>query len=104
MFKEWAEDSPGNLKKMFMKDLEYSKVGRFIRDQFEFRRVSEVLLKHTTFIKDLFTHCIAQSSFPSISWIDFTNMCQAWGIPDNKTCTMQTIDRVFIATNVELLG
>ena len=54
-------------------------------------------------IKDVFTHCISVSSFPSISWIDFCNFCTSWNIPDNKTCTMQTIDRIFIATNVELV-
>lgn len=103
MFKDWIDDSLALLKKAFEKDLENSKISRFIKDMLEFRRVCDVLTEHTSFIKDLFTYSIALSSFPSISWIDFTNLCQEWQIPDNRTCTMQTIDRVFIATNVELV-
>ena len=43
------------------------------------------------------------SSFPSISWIDFGQLCQQWKIVDNRTCSLQNIDRIFIATNVELV-
>eukprot|EP00347_Sterkiella_histriomuscorum_P021600 403333417 len=103
MFKDYIEDNPQNLKKAFEKDLENSKIPRFIKDILEFRSVCEVLVEYTEYIKDLFTYSIALSSYPSISWIDFTNLCQEWQIPDNRTCTMQTIDRVFIATNVELI-
>lgn len=103
MFKDFIEDNIKNMKKAFEKDLENSKIARFIRDSLEFRRVCEVLIDYTQAIKDIFTYCIAISSFPSISWIDFTNLCTQWQIPDNRTCTMQTIDRVFIATNVELV-
>ena len=103
MFKDWVDDSQQLLKKAFEKDLENSKISRFVRDMLEFRRVCDVLLEYTAEIKDAFTYSIALSSFPSISWIDFCNLCSEWNIPDNKTCTMQTIDRVFIATNVELV-
>jgi hypothetical protein len=103
MFKDYIEDTPVILKKLFVKDIDYSKVGRFVKDTFEFRRVCDVLTQHCEFIKDLFTYCTANSSYPSISWIDFTNFCNMWGIPDNRTCTMQTIDRVFIVTNVEVV-
>ena len=88
MFKDWVDDSLALLKKAFEKDLENSKISRFIKDMLEFRRVCDVLTEHTSFIKDLFTYSIALSSFPSISWIDFTNLCQEWQIPDNRTCTM----------------
>ncbi|CDW82841.1 UNKNOWN [Stylonychia lemnae] len=103
MFKEYIEDNPKILKAAFQKDIDNSKLARFIKDIFEYRRVCDVLIEYTALIKDIFTYSIALSSFPSISWIDFTNLCTQWQIPDNKTCTMQTIDRVFIATNVELV-
>ena len=114
VFKEWTDENQPLLKKAFEKDLENSKISRFVKDMLEFRRVYDVLLEYTEIIKDVFTYSIAQSSFPSISWyhiplslylfrIDFCNLCSEWKIPDTKTCTMQTIDRVFIATNVELI-
>ncbi len=75
MFKDFIEDNDKNIKKALEKDLENSKLSRFIKDIFEYRRVCEVLLEYTKVIKDIFTYCIALSSFPSISWIDFTNLC-----------------------------
>ena len=103
MFKDWTDDSKQLLRKAFLKDLENTKIQRFIRDSLEYRRVCDVLFEYTEVIKDMFNYGIAISSFPSISWIDFCNSCTEWKIPDQKTCTMQTIDRVFIATNVELV-
>lgn len=88
MFKDYLDENPQNLKKAFQKDLENSKLSRFIRDILEFRRVSDVLLEYTSVIRDIFTTSIALSSFPSISWIDFTNLCSEWSLPDNRTCTM----------------
>jgi len=61
------------LRKACQKDIDYSKLGRFLRDQFELRRVCDVLQEYTQVIKDIFTYSIAMSSFPSISWIDFCN-------------------------------
>lgn len=47
MFKDFIEDNSRNLKKAFEKDLENSKIARFIRDSLEFRRVCEVLIEYT---------------------------------------------------------
>lgn len=103
MFRDFPEDSPALLKKAFQKDIEQWKLGRVIKDQFEYRRICDLLFSHTEQIKSIFTNQIALSSFPSISWIDFGQMCQQWRIVDNRTCTLQNIDRIFIATNVELV-
>jgi hypothetical protein len=103
MFKDFPEDSPAFLKKVFLKDIETWKLGRVIKDNLELRRLIDTMLNYIRQLKDVFNHCNALSSFPSISWIDFGNYCNMWKIPDNRTCTMQTIDRVFIATNVELV-
>jgi hypothetical protein len=42
------------------------------------------------------------SSYPTITMIDFSNMCQLSGMMD-KNLTIGTLDRLFIATNVELV-
>mmetsp|Transcript_41069 Transcript_41069/g.39584 ORF Transcript_41069/g.39584 Transcript_41069/m.39584 type:complete len:237 (+) Transcript_41069:504-1214(+) len=44
---------------------------------------------------------ICQSSFPCISWIDFSNFCEKCNLFD-KAIQIATIDRLFIATNVVL--
>ncbi len=103
MFKDFPEDNPAFLKKMFLKDIETWKLGRVIKDVFELRNLIETLTEYISQIKDIFNCCIALSSYPSISWIDFGNLCHQWKIPDNRSCNMTTIDRVFIATNVELV-
>lgn len=41
------------------------------------------------------------SGFPNISWIHFSNFCEKCKIFD-KNVILATIDRIFIATNVEL--
>lgn len=58
-------------------------------------------MENFVYLKDLFTTLICKSSFPNISWIDFTNYCEQSKIPD-KNVVLATIDRLFIATNVEL--
>ena len=44
---------------------------------------------------------VCNSGFPNISWIDFSNYCEKCRIFD-KNILLSTIDRIFIATNVEL--
>ena len=43
MFKDWVDDSQAILKKALEKDLENSKIPRFVKDMLEFRRVCDVL-------------------------------------------------------------
>jgi hypothetical protein len=52
-------------------------------------------------VKEVFMSIIAKSSYPHISWLDFTDFCTVSKIPD-KFCTIAKIDMAFIATNVEL--
>jgi len=101
VFKEWEVDTDSMLKKSFEADMAYSKIKKFTVDQNTYNEVTEVLFKHIRKIKDIFTYGIGTSSFPSISWMDFSGMCQSWRIND-KNLSIATIDRVFIATNVEL--
>ena len=100
VFKNWKEDTPNFLKESFFTDISYSKVQKFTKEPEIYDEVWEVLLKHTSQIKEMFTYGIGISSYPSISWLDFCNMCKDWEIVD-KNLTMTTIDRVFIITNVE---
>jgi hypothetical protein len=102
VFKAWKEDDHTKLMKAFELDISLSKIQKFIKDPEIFEEVTDVLFKHTSKIKNIFTHGISISSFPSISWLDFCNMCASWKIVD-KHLSLATIDRVFIITNVELV-
>jgi len=46
-------------------------------------------------------HEATHSQFPHIEWIDASNYCEKIKIPD-KNVNLAAIDRIFIATNVEL--
>lgn len=53
-------------------------------------------------IKKLFTYYSSSSSFPTLSMIDFANLCNTMNMLD-KNVSLSTLDRLFIATNVELV-
>jgi hypothetical protein len=53
-------------------------------------------------IKKVFTCYAATSSFPTISMLDFSTLCAACQMID-KNLSLATLDRLFIATNVELV-
>ena len=54
-------------------------------------------------LKDIYITLTSRSNFPCISWIDFTNFCIECKIPD-KNVGLATVDRLFIATNVDVDG
>lgn len=83
-------------------DIGYSKINRFVKEPGENKRLFEMLLKYMHDLKDAFHYCAALSTFPSIGWLDFVANCNMWKLPDTKTLNMNTIDRLFIVTNVEV--
>jgi hypothetical protein len=44
MFKDFMEDNPALLKKVFLKDIETWKLGRVIKDSLELRRLIDTML------------------------------------------------------------
>lgn len=61
----------------------------------------KIIRQNAVLLKKIFMTEVCNSSFPNISWIDFSNFCDKCKIFD-KNVVIATIDRVFIATNVEL--
>ena len=51
------------------------------------------------YLKDLYIVFMSSSSYPAISWIDFTNFTTQCKMIDNNL-QLSTVDRLFIATNV----
>ncbi len=52
-------------------------------------------------LKKIYITLISMSDYPNISWLDFVNFIKECKILD-KQLPLATIDRIFIATNVEL--
>ena len=102
VFKDWKLETDDMAPKQLEYDAEYNKLSRFIKDQSELKSVYAVLQQYYRPLRDQFFHQISKAeAYPVIDWIDFTNNCVIWNIIDNQL-KMQDIDRIFIATNVEL--
>ena len=41
------------------------------------------------------------SKYPAISMVDFTRLCNSWGVINKKDLTSTDIDRLFFAVNFE---
>lgn len=80
VFKEWREDDEKSLKRGFLIDMSFSKLLKFIRDSEVYSQVTDVLYKYLPQLKDIFTYIIGTSSYPSVSWLDFTDLCTKWNI------------------------
>lgn len=79
VFKDWKEDTPISLSKTLLNDIKYWKVKKFIKDEQEYNDTVQVLLKFIDKIKKVYIDLISSSTFPSISWIDFSNYSQKVG-------------------------
>lgn len=75
VFRDWRIDTDGLIQRSVFIDLGLSKLSRFVRDPTELGRVEDVLLDFARPLKDLFTHSICRSDYPSISWLDFAKLC-----------------------------
>ncbi len=56
--------------------MQYSKIRKFIRDEAEMERVGQVLLERYGKIYEAFMYSAGSSNYPTIQWMDFTEMCE----------------------------
>jgi len=101
VFKFWKDDTPGLLAKMLEFDFNKSKIKKFVKNQFERNEIFDIFKQYILHLKEEFASQIVKSTYPSISWIDFTTYCQQKNIID-KQITLSVIDRLFIAVNVDI--
>lgn len=104
VFRDWKEDTTKSLENMFLDDIRFWKIGRFIKDDNDRERTMQVVGKYFIKIKKVFTSLICQSGFPNITWIDFGSFCERCKIIDGKGVTISTVDRSFIAATVAMEG
>jgi hypothetical protein len=103
VFKEWREDTPYILQKSAELDKREWKAPRFIKDPDEVEKCWDVIWKNFSRLKDIFITMASRSNFPSVTLLDFTTFCDICKIMD-KNVNLSTIDRLFIATNVEIIA
>lgn len=88
------------LRRMFELDFNHTKLQRVIKNnEDELLKVKDVLWSSYAKIKSIYGTIIVNSEYPVITWNDFTLLVNKCKIVD-KVCNLSTIDRVYIATNV----
>jgi len=80
------------------------KAPRFIRDVDEIDRCWDIIWQNFAKLKDIFINLASKSNFPSVTNLDFTTFCDNCKMIDAKTFNLADIDRLFIATNVEIVA
>lgn len=102
LYKNWRQDDESTLRKMFDSDWGYTKIFRVIKgNDKELNKVKKVLWKYFPKLKELFTLESGMSSYPCISWNDFTAFCNFCQLVD-KNLNLSSLDMIFIATNVSI--
>ena len=101
VFREWREDTTHTLKKSLEIDLRYWKAPRFIKDAADLGNVVHLIEENVYMLKSVFMAVVSASTYPFISWIDFSNLATQLNIVD-KNVSFATIDRLFIATNAQI--
>ena len=100
IFKTFKVENEELLRKVFELDMKYTKIKKvFKNNHSECEIITNLLWKNFEKIKNIFLTCIINSEYPVVSWNDFTILCNRCKIPD-KVCNLSTIDRIYIATNV----
>lgn len=76
VFKTWKEESEDTLLKMFECDMKYSKIHRVLKNNEEdIAQVKEELWKNYKVLKNVYYLYASISTYPVISWNDFTTFC-----------------------------
>lgn len=102
VFRTWEDDTDKKIIECMDHDAKYWKVNRLIKDKNEYVAVLTVVQEHYEFLKNTHIEVASTSEFPHIYAADFTVFMQRANLID-RTFTQADIDRVFAATNEELV-
>ena len=104
LFHSWKVNLEQHYKKCFMADISYSKIHKFVKDPVDRQAVYDVLLKNYEVIFEQYLYGQGVSNYPSVSMIDFTNLCNSWKIVNKRDLSIKDIDILFFAVNFEEVG
>jgi len=74
VFKDWKEDNEHILQSSFSADIGHSKLRKYIKNKDEFIQVQDLLYKYLPQLKVIFIYGIGMSSYPYMSWLEFTEL------------------------------
>ena len=101
IFAPWPNENEQVYRQCIEHDIKLWKVQRLInKDPDDYTETCKVLLKHSKFLVNLFTHLASKSQFPAIGCIDLGAFCQESNIIDGKFI-LSTVDRMFIASTTK---
>ena len=64
------------VRKMYECDMQYGKIHRIIKNnETELNAIKDTIWAHYRNLKTIYVNCTSQSTFPVISWNDFTTFC-----------------------------
>ena len=81
IFRDWHEDTDDTIKACFNLEISRTRVRKYINNDKVYKEVCQILLANFRKIKEIFTHCIGISSYPYMSWLEFTRICTYWKLP-----------------------
>jgi len=101
VFKDYREDNEVWLKKCFEFDINYGKIGKFMKkDPYTFERIKDCMFQHYAKLLDIFDFYSGTSDFPRISYNDITSFSNHTGILDQNYINLAAFDLLLVATNV----
>lgn len=101
VWKTYQDDEPEHLLKCLEQDLAFGKIQRLTKE--DFPKLKAALLNDYLQLKNIFTQLAVQSSYPVISWNDYSFFVNRSKIPDKKV-NISEIDRALIGTNFSQNG
>jgi len=101
LFGSWKTDIFRHWERCFKADMKYSKIYKFVRDKSDYDALCRVLLDNYPLVFEQYLHGQAQSNYPTVGMVDFTNLAAAWGVLNKKDLAISDIDRLFVAVNFE---
>lgn len=101
LFHSWKTDLQRHYRKCFLADMQYSKIYKFVKDPVDYQAVQDVLLENFALIFEQYVHGQSSSNYPTVSMLDFTNLCKDWKIVAKRDLSVTDIDRLFYAVNFE---
>ena len=82
VFRDWRLDTKASNETSFQTDISYWKIHRVVKNVDDYDKVVAVLQRHFKTLKKIFISEAAQSGFPCINWIKYSDFCGDAGIID----------------------
>jgi len=100
IFKPFRLDTPHSLHRMFEHDFRICKVNKLVKEKEDYLSVKAVLSKHYPMIKNMFLATTVDSSYPNLSFNDYTLWCQKCNFVDKNHVNVASLDNIMIASMV----